>query len=208
MKKLFTLITLSLFTAVSFAQSDYYVFCDKEGNVYDNNASITCHEVIDDGFVGLQVPSGLYVKNVDAPSNHTVSVQANITRMDNGNVQLCFPLNCTNYATTGLQAETAKGSMAQGATQNLQTEWLPAAYGECTVVYSLITYLSIIQKATRTITVNYRYADPSGIDAVSAVNRCTGLPFCDLQGRRVSAAARGLSLVRMADGTVRKVVRR
>lgn len=208
MKKILCLLALSVCATVVFAQSDYYVFCDKDGNVYDNDVTITCSNAEVDEFGDAEVPSGLYVKNVDAPSSYTVSAQANITRMDNGNVQLCFPVSCANYRNTGTQTETGKTSLAQGTPKNMQTEWLPTTYGECTVVYSLFTYQTIIKKATRTITVNYKYANPTGITTMNAHSTAVPQTLCDLQGRRTSAGVKGLYLQRMADGSIRKVMRR
>lgn len=208
MKKLFTLLFLSVLAAAAYAQSSYYVFCDKDGHEYDNDATITCDQAEVDAFGGVQMPSGLYVKNVDAPDGYKVAAQANITSMDNGSVQLCFPVNCLSYTSKGTQKETDKTSLSQGATQNMQTEWLPAAYGDCKVVYSLITYQTIIKKATRTITVNYHYGDPTGVSTVNGTGTKAVQTLCDLQGRSLTAGGKGLSLVRMADGSIRKVVTR
>jgi len=205
MKKLFTLLAFSVFATGAFAQASYYVFCDKDGNVYDNDVTITCDKADDDGFGGVMVHSGLYVMNADAPTDYTVSVKANIVKMDNGNVQLCFPVTCMNYSNTGLQSETGKTSLAQGTPKDMQTEWLPIDYGECVVVYSLFTYQTIIKKATRTITVNYKYADPAGVSMVDG-GSAAPQSLSDLQGRRVAAGGKGLCLVRMADGSIRKVV--
>lgn len=206
MKKIFTLLCLSAFVATAFAQSSYYVFCDKDGNVYEDGATITCGDAEKDDFGEVQVPSGLYVKNVDASSKYQVSVRADIKKIDNGALQLCFPMNCLNYDKTGVQTETAKTSLAEGETKNMQTEWLPTAYGECSVTYSVFTYQSVIKKATHTITVNYRYADPSAVGAVNAASKTAAQTLCDLQGRRLPVAGKGICLVRMADGSIRKVM--
>jgi len=206
MKKIFTLLSLFLTGMVAFAD-DYYVFCDKDGNVYENAASIVCSEVEEDDFGALQVSSGLYVKNVAAPSNYQVCVQANIAQMDNGSLQLCFPVNCVYYSTTGKQKDTSKGQVDAGSQANLMTEWFPTAYGTCVVTYTLKMYQNIFSKGERTITVTYRYADPSGIAPTPGSSPRTVAHY-DLQGRRATPSKGALSIVRLSDGTVRKVLSR
>ncbi len=193
MKKIFTLLCAMMMGTAAFAQ-DLYVFADKDGKVYEDGVTIECNEVEDDGFGTIQVPSGLYVKNVDAPSNYAVSAIADIQKMDNGALQLCFPTNCATYNTTGKQAETAKGTVVQGELKNLMTEWFPTAYGECTVVYTLKIYQGLFNKGSRTITVNYRYADPTSISQVKNGKSAQGT-YYNLKGQRVEKPAKGLYIL-------------
>ncbi len=199
------------FTVVA---QNMYVFSDKDGNVYDDGATIVCSEVEDDGFGGIMIPSGLYVKNADAPDGCQVSIQANITRIDNGALQLCFPVNCESYTTTGQQGETSKTPVGVGDVKNLMTEWLPTQYGECVVTYTAKMYQTLFAKGERTITVNYKYASPTGIEQMEAVGTQPAACY-DLQGRRtdalqrdgkMSTPKRGLNIIVMSDGSVRKVV--
>ncbi len=193
MKKIFTLLCIFMMGTAAFAQ-DLYVFCDKEGNVYEDGATIVCSEVEDDGFGTIMVPSGLYVKNVGAPSGYSASAVADITKKDNGAVQLCFPTNCISYSTVGKQAETEKGTLAQGETKNMMTEWLPTAYGECTVTYTLKIYQGLFSKGSRTITVNYLYADPASISQVK--NGTTAkVTYYNLKGQRVEKPTKGLYIL-------------
>lgn len=205
MKKNFTLFSLWMMCSVAMAQ-EYYVFSDKDGNVFDDGATIVCDEPEELGPGMDMIPSGLYVKNVEAPSNYEVSVQANITRIDSGELQLCFPQSCSYYNTTGKQSETGKAKVAQGSVQNLMTEWVPRGYGECIVIYTLKMYESFFSKGERTITVNYKYIDPA---AISQPETHTAVPVTvyDMQGRRTETAAGGLQLIRMSDGSVRKTIR-
>ncbi len=192
MKKIFTLLSFVLFAMMSYAQ-DTYAFSDKDGNVYADAATIECTTFEEDDFGGIIMPSGLYVKNVAAASNYQISIVANIQQMDNGAVQLCFPKNCSSYDKLGKQSETAKASIAQGAVQNMMTEWLPTAYGECTVLYTMKIYDGIFSKGSRTITAHYKYADPTGIKTLTADRGA--LSVYDLQGRRVAQPTKGLYIV-------------
>lgn len=201
MKHFFTLFFLMLGTTV-FAQS--YVFCDKDGNVIENGATLERTELINDGFDNL-IKSGLYVMNQNAPENYQVSVKADITRIDNGAVQLCFPTNCYSYTTTGTHGGDAKGTVPLGEKQDIQSEWFPTAYGECIVTYTLTNYQGAFPKNTLTATVHYKYADPSGIRQTKGIQQTGTREWYDLLGRQTTASHRGLTIVRMSDGSVKKV---
>lgn len=204
MKKFFTLLSFLMFGMVTMAQ-DTFAFSDKDGNVYEDGGTIVCSELEDDGFGGVMIPSGLYVKNVGAPDGWQVSIQADITRIDNGALQLCFPINCEMYTTTGKQKETAKTTITAGEVKNLMTEWIPTDFGECTVTYTAKMYQTLFAKGERTITVNYKYASPTGIEQLD--DTCAQkVAVYDLQGRQSSTLRHGLNMVRMNDGTVRKVI--
>jgi hypothetical protein len=202
MKKIFTLLSFLMLGAMAFAQQ-YYVFADKDGNVIEDGATITRTEVEDDGFSVL-LKSGLYLKNVDAPSNYTATVKANITRIDNGAVQLCFPTNCYSYDKVGTYGGNDKKALSKGESHNLQTEWIPTEYGECIVEYTATSYQNLFSKGTYKITVHYVFADPSGVTNARKAD-VQPLQGFDLQGRQAMVGQHGLTIVRMSDGSIRKV---
>ena len=207
MKKFFTLLFCSLWmTATVSAQGNDtgYAFADKEGNVFTED-TLTCTTFEDDGWGTIMIPSNLYIKNVNADANTSVAIQANITKIDNGDVQLCFPVNCASYSSPGVMQKTGSATIAQGEVKSLQTEWKPAEQGECTVVYTVIVYNGPFEKGSFAITVNYQY-NTTGIANARIANASSKSAY-DLAGRRLSQGKRGLSIVRMADGTIRKVVR-
>lgn len=207
MKKFFTLLFCSLWmTATVSAQGNDtgYAFADKEGNVF-TESTLTCTTFEDDGWGTIMVPSNLYIKNVNGAQSTTVAIQANITKIDNGYVQLCFPVNCTSYSSTGVQPITSKGELSTGEVKSLQTEWLPAEQGECTVIYTATIYSGFATTGSFSITVNYQYNTTSISNA--RIANATSKSAYDIAGRRMSQGKRGLSFVRMADGTVRKVVK-
>ena len=207
MKKFFTLIFFSLWmnaTVSSQSLNNGYAFTDAAGNAYSTE-TITCNQAEDDGFGMVEIPSGLYIKNIDADEGTKVAVQANITKMDNGRVQLCFPVNCISYSSTGEQKMTETAEIAKGEVKNLQTEWLPEAEGTCTVVYTATVYSGFVKKGTFDITVNYQYG-AAGISS-TIVNPVKPQATYDLSGRRLAMGKRGLCIVRMPNGTMRKVVK-
>jgi len=203
MKKIFTLISFLVMAATTWA-ADNYQFVDKDGNTIASGSTIECTEATDDGFGDIIIHSGLFLKNVDAPDNYQVSVQANIKQIDNGKVQLCFPTNCFSYGEVGTHGGEQKGTIAKGAKKDLQTEWVPTAYGECVVEYTAQAYQGVFKKGTCTVTVHYKYLDPAGITSADA-SRAVPVQCYDLQGRQQLSSRRGLSVVRMSDGSVRKI---
>lgn len=213
MKKIFTFIALSLVAGWASAQS--YVFTDKEGNTIEDGTTVTRMEAEDDGFGDILISSGLFVKNVGAPANYAVSVEAKITKMESGTLQLCFPENCIVYSATGTYEPEGKATIDKDASKDIMSEWLPTAYGECTVIYTAKAQQKMgntyIKKDTYSVTVNYRYADPSSIGTIADDDSRMATAVYDLTGRRMSTAA-SLSksvvrIVRFSDGSVRKVVK-
>ncbi|UPS44686.1 hemin-binding protein [Prevotella sp. E15-22] len=157
MKKLFTFFSLCLLTLSAAAQQ--YVFTDKNGNVLEDGVTITCTEAEDDGFGGISLLPGISVKNVSANEGSQLAIEATITKIDNGSLQLCFPTNCQVYNTTGTYEPSEKATLATGQTKSIQTEWVPESYGECIVTYKAMDYQGFAGSVCRTLTVNYKYAE-------------------------------------------------
>ena len=157
MKKIFTFLSLCLLSITASAQE--YVFTDAQGNTYDNGVVINRTEVEDDGFGGINLPGNLFVKNVGAAEGSEVAIVAEITKIDNGDLQLCFPTNCHNQSEVGTYETNEKATLAIGESKNLMTEWVPVEYGECIVTYTAKKYLEGSGSAVRSITVKYKYSN-------------------------------------------------
>ena len=157
MKKIFILLSLCLLTLSASAQQ--YVFTDKNGNVLEDGVTITCNEAEDDGFGGIALSPGISVKNVNASEGSQLAIEATISKIDNGSVQLCFPTNCQVYNATGTYEPSEKATLATGETKAIQTEWLPETYGECTVTYKAKGYTGFASEVCRTVTVKYIYGE-------------------------------------------------
>lgn len=159
MKKIFTFLSLCLLSITASAQE--YVFTDAQGNTYDDGVVINRTEVEDDGFGGINLPGNLFVKNVGAAEGSEVAIVAEITKIDNGDLQLCFPTNCHNQSEVGTYETNEKANLAIGEAKDLQTEWIPAEFGECIVTYTAKKYqgFSSTGEDVRTITVKYKYSN-------------------------------------------------
>jgi hypothetical protein len=157
MKKIFTFLSLCLLSITASAQE--YVFTDAQGNTYDDGVVINRTEVEDDGFGGINLPGNLFVKNVGAAEGCEVAIVAEITKIDNGDLQLCFPTNCHNQSEVGTYETNEKATLAIGESKNLMTEWTPLEYGECIVTYTAKKYQGFTGEAVRSVTVKYKYSN-------------------------------------------------
>lgn len=208
MKRFFTLLSF-LILGMTAMNADNYVFVDKDGNIIEDGTTITVSEFEEDAFGSIQLKSGLSVKNIEAPSNYSVRIHNEITRIDNGNVQVCFPVYCHNYDAVGSN-KSEEGKLATDEVKDIQSEWFPETYGECIVTYQAMSLQPManlfVEKGGPKVTVHYVYADPAGVKSVK--NDAQSTVYYDLQGRQSAQPNYGISIVRMSDGSVHKVFNR
>ena len=157
MKKIFTLLTTFALATATYAQD--YVFTDQQGNVLEDGATIERTETEDDGFGGSFIPGHLYVKNNADNAGKQVAIVTEISQIDNGALQLCFPVNCQSYSEAGTNETAEKASIAVGEQKDLQTEWLFESEGQCIVTYKIKAYQSLASEVVRTLTVKYKYGN-------------------------------------------------
>ena len=170
MKKWYTfLFLLCAGISTSMAQNDFsYIFVDKNGNAIDDGATIVQNSAEEDEFGAIQIGSGLSVKNVGAPENYYIRLLTEITQIDNGSVQVCFPLNCFVYYDPGLY-QSSETKMEAEAIKDIKSEWLPEAYGECIVTYQAMALAPMgfgtnyVEKGGPTVKVHYIYTDPASV---------------------------------------------
>lgn len=135
MKKALLLIATAMTALAMSAQTyDYFEFVDKDGNAIADGTTLTLTEVtpMEDYGTGEIINymfANLSVRNKTA-EEHSMRINMNITRIDNGSLQFCFPMACKYYDAAG-QVTTEGGTMAANETRDLQTEWIPFAQGAC-----------------------------------------------------------------------------
>lgn len=230
-KHLLTLALDLLMTTGAFAQVE---FVDAYGNVIPDGSTIvrnTIETPLDHPFgKNQQINSGISAKNT---SNAAVSVkcQLDVTELPFGQVALCFPGSCwinvgdltgtypthkptqANLAADGPWTSPTSGVLGAGATQSLETEWVisrlqsaqwDGSIGGFTATYSLV----VNDQKVRTIKVYYTTdQNASGIAGVKANDsKKTIVARFNAAGQQVSASHKGLTLVKYADGTTKKVV--
>lgn len=220
MKKTLTLLAALAVTGSAFAQeevSDAVQFVNAGGAVIADGTTlvVTEAEMIDDGFEVYPIlNSGLYVKNVSEDAQ-AVLIDVTLTSIAGGAFQICFPTNCMQLRQP-TQWATPPGLLAAGTeAQDLQSEWIPEAYGECVVTYQikicdndpLLGLTSDVIALGPTVTVRYVYSDPAGIAGVAAA-RPEAVAYYSLDGRQLPAPQRGINLVRLTDGrTVKQIIK-
>lgn len=210
MKKFFTLFFAVISAAALSAQEtkSYFQFADKDGNIIPDGTTIVRDVPETDDFGTAIIHSGLYIKNVEAPEDTPLWLVSNITKIDNGTLQVCFPQNCISYNRVSSNTSGAT-TIASGNQADIQSEWLPTAYGECVVTYTATPLekfgKTYIENEGPSVTVRYILPDPAGIHQKN-VAKATPVATYDAQGRLTSSTGRGIRIVRMSDGTVRKVI--
>lgn len=203
--------------ATAVAQADEkFQFVDADGNVIPSGTTIRVSELIEDEFLGNNLNSGLFVKNVTDEQLY-VSMAYEVVSIDNGMFQICFPVTCNSQMSPGLY-ETAAGPLEAGVSSDVQSEWFPETYGSCTVRFQVqeMQQTGFFPKQTwtkvadgPTVTVLFEYADPAAISTATRDVLAPSAGRCyDLQGRLVAqdSRAKGLRIARLPDGTTRKTV--
>lgn len=207
MKKLFTLCMGLVASLAIQAQSDFPIqFADKDGNIIADGTTLNLTEYEADEFDGsILMPSGLYAKNTTDKELKMWGVYT-VTVIDNGIFQTCFPVNCVQQKSKG-SYETAEGTLAANELKYMQTEWIPAAEGSCSVTYQLNYYEknAIGQEKPKEgpkVTINFTYST-SGVSSANTDKAISQEAYYDIQGRQLSENAHGLVVKKTmyADGT-------
>ena len=211
MKKFFTLFFAVISATALSAQEtkSYFQFADKDGNIIPDGTTIVRDVPETDDFGTAIIHSGLYIKNVEAPEDTPLWLVSNITKIDNGTLQVCFPQNCISYNRVSSNTSGAT-TIASGNQADIQSEWLPSAYGECFVTYTAKPLEKFGKTYTEnegpSVTVHYIMQDPALISQ-TATSKAVPTATYDTQGRPTSTDSHGMRIIRMSDGTVRKVIR-
>ncbi len=225
MKKSLLLFVAAMFVGgAANAQIDNTLqFVDANGNVIEDGATVNGEvEYIDMDALGgyYQVNSGLYVKN-NSSETVGVSVAGEITRMDNGRVDCCFPSDCRSLYSVG--AFEAKSGIKEASAEpySFSTEWFPASntsYGQCTATFTLMlrevvdngffeTAGKVIAQGP-SVTVNFVFDEESaGIAGVETVENNEPVGYYTLDGQKLSAPRKGaVNIVKYANGKTAKIV--
>ena len=141
MKKLFTLCAAAIMGSVmAFAQSDYtptenvFQFVDEDGavvadgttwEVYEKHDSLINLPGLDPIDQGTMVLSGLSVKNT-AEGDVYCAVDYQVTQIDGGTFQICFPSQCQGVSSVTDVLSTDAGIVSAGSTKDMLTEWVKA----------------------------------------------------------------------------------
>lgn len=204
MKKIFTLIAVLGMAAYASAQS--FVFT-KGGEVVEDNATFTFYaeEVEEDyGYgpetlVHLGAPEDLLLKN---NTSENMEYTATLTFTDEiiWDLEWCMGGNCMMVNESPFQISrtlSANGSVSLDYHIN---DMNVGIYG------SFAANMKIEANGeSRSVNINLVYLDPASVGEVSKAN-VTEVARYAADGRQLTQPQRGLNIVRMSDGSVKKVM--
>ena len=118
-----------------------FMFMDEDGNIIENGATVVREMVETDDDGADVIYSGLSVINLSGTANDFIKMHYVIDRIDNGSYQICFPMSCNMQTAVG-SYETGIGQL-MGDLQDIQSEWFPAADGECDVTLTIELFVKM-----------------------------------------------------------------
>lgn len=195
------------------ATDNTFCFLDADGNALTDGASVWVN-VEEDDWGMLSGDSQLRVLNT-TDAKQGVSAITEVTSLPSGSFQLCFPSVCETYSATGSYTHVS-GTVLASKKPKLNAEFLPAenGYGTCTVTVQLL-HVALDSDGAATdeikgygpkVTINYVYTSPDGVEGVTADKAPKVVARYNAAGQTLTAPCRGLNIVKMSDGTTRKVV--
>lgn len=243
MKKLFTLCAAAIMGSVmAFAQSDYtptenvFQFVDEDGavvadgttwEVYEKHDSLINIPGLDPIDMGTMVLSGLSVKNT-AEGDVYCAVDFQVTQIDGGTFQICFPSKCQGVSSVTDVLSTDAGIVSAGSTKDMLTEWVirPAngnteVTGVCKATVQLKTMRQVqtgevggypiygyelVAMGPKVDIIFHNDGTNAGISGVASAGKQEAEAYYSLDGRRSDVPQKGLNIVKYADGSAKKVI--
>lgn len=220
----------AMFAANTYAQTvdPTFIFLDENGKEIPSGSTVYCStpEYVytdeDDPKAGYwQVPSGVSVKNT-ADVDMGADAIINVTRLDNGSVQCCFPENCKTMEAVGA-ARNEVAVLKAGTSRNIQTEFLPAAEGEAemslTVGVYNVTYetnrfgittpsydeVDLDASEKPVLHLSFKYV-ATGVNDIEAEKTATVVARYTAEGKQISQPQRGVNILKLSNGKTMKVV--
>lgn len=205
------LLAFMCLTTSLWAQDFMFEFAKPDGTIIPDGSvvEVTAFEKEEDpgtGEVFVMMNSGLFARRTNASESQEVRMAYTVERMDNGDMQICFPSVCSKVSSVASGA-TKPGTLFS-TNQPLATEWFPTEYGTCTLKARLEAveatsggnYKTV--DAGPTITIRFVYADPAHVTATAMI--ASPVAYYTLGGQRVSTLHHGVNVVRMSDGRILK----
>ena len=214
-------LSLLIGTTVGYAQDEVnhsFEFVTNSGEIIPHGSvyvisTVVTEEDPETGEMTVVMPSDFVIKNLSGSATDLVRLANDITRIDNGIYMTCALGSCLPGRTQPDYFSSASGAIAPGSTSgDLQTEWYPDAYGECDVDLQIelgedlgFGEFGFIDFGPM-ITVKYVYSDPVGMKEGVSERSAEIVGRYTLDGQPVTFLTHGVYILRMSDGTTRKVV--
>ncbi len=218
------LMTVSGLNAMAQTDLETFQFVDKNGNAIADGSTLTISEIEDKG-QGLQISTGLFVKNVKG-TTQAIAMEYDIQSMPSGHYSICFPGLCESYSSTGL---VSKGPFLFdpsdpeiGNPADLLAEWFPTAYGTSTMTVQIKVHEVTTKEIFGTVlpaagdfkaygpkvTLNLVYADPAGINGVQDNAGAKVVSRYNAAGMQINSAVKGLNIEKLSNGkTIKRIVK-
>lgn len=204
MKKIFTLIAVLGMAAYASAQS--FVFT-KGGEVVEDNATFTFYaeEVEEDWGYGpeiilhLAAPEDLVLKN---NTSEDIPITAILTYTDARpwDISWCMGATCKQVGDSPYEITEILPANSTMKLDYHADEYAVGTYG------SFAANMKIEANGeSRSVNINLVYLDPASVGEVSKAN-VTEVARYAADGRQLTQPQRGLNIVRMSDGSVKKVM--
>ena len=148
MKRILTLLFAFTFLVLPLLAQEIdqnFAFVDENEAIIENGSTIIRSTVENDEGTEI-IKSGVSVKNISGTTDDFLRIIYTISQLDNGHLQICFPMTCNDQNQLGT-FETGSGRL-MGEVQDMMSEWFPTADGTCVVSYQ-------IEVMTRTTSFSY-----------------------------------------------------
>lgn len=212
MKKFFTLIA-AFVVALSVSAQDEEIdntfqFIDEAGTVVPHGTTLYRNQV-EEFIDSWCVYPGLKVQCADDSWNSkNVKLSINIKEITTGGISTCFGGQCFP-AKREVGSFTTMAGLMLANPDDLQTEWLldgKDIYGKAVVEFQIISNGGFYDVNGPMITVVFENNDPTGINDAQADSNKTVVARYTLDGQQIAAPQKGINILKMSDGTTKKVV--
>ena len=230
MRKIFTLIAALFIGSAAFAQVDNtFQFVDEEGNVVEDGSTWHAYRWTDDMMMGTLVHADLYVKNTTG-EDANAAIDYEFIKSDGGAIKACFPGTCETYYFSKIelpyvyQKRPAVPVLANERS-DIQAEWVvkylfgsdafQEVVGTCTITAQIIRMtdngdgtFTELGKGPKITIVFHNDKGTTGVSGVADTEQSKPVAYYSIDGRRLPVAQKELNIVKFADGTTRKVVKK
>lgn len=212
MNRIFTLaVALLLQCAAVLAQGTSALqFVDAEGNVIADGSTVVFNKVEANDFGQEFIKIPLFLKNT-SEANVRAGIEVDLTKMSSGSFQVCMGDLCIPMLRPEVSS-SSKAVLTPGQANDLQTEWFTDADKltwnlrlTAKIYSSGRTPTVLAEGSTITVTLSN---DPTGVQGLTADKGQTVVARYNTQGQSISRTAKGINIVKYADGRVIKQIQR
>lgn len=217
-KNLLLAVMLLCMSNVNAQVDNTFCFLDADNNEVKDGSTVTFYaeevaKIPGMPELGTELKAGFNLK-VKNTTDATATVAAHLVtkEMSCGSVQFCFPGQCVNNVPVDFTTDC--GDIDAGKTKALNSEWFPekGKYGNATFTLQLLVADKTgdnnftVKANGPTVNINCIYSDPAGIADMESDQNVTVIGRYDCNGNKLSIPVKGVNIIRLSNGTIRKIV--